>query len=589
MTRLVKPQANQKGETLNLLLVEPDHNDYTTIVSALRRHDYEQFNITHVSRIDDAIRALGQERYDLVISEFNLPDSRSAGTVYKLGQYAESVPIIMLASIRNEHVAQMAINNGIEDYLAKDYLNDIHLLFKTINFSIERHRIKSQLRRARTEYDYMATHDVICAIPNRLLFLDRLNHALSHSDRSGDSLALVFINLDDFKPVNYDLGHDAGDFILSTVARRIQNQVRESDTVARISGDEFAVLLPCCDDALNLDQALQNIKRVLSEPFMYQNLTCSVTASIGVATYPKDAVTRHKLMYFADLAMCEAKEQGGNRIRYFRVSMAAGLQHRRQLENDLRDALDKDELVLNYQPVLRLGDDALYGVEVLLHWPRSGKDGDMGQCELLRVAEDSRLAVRLGHYMLKNLSIDMQRLVQSGAQRLMINCSIMQLRHNGFVDTLSEITKLWNNFGRECFVEIAESDMARDKKSALSAIRKLNKCRVRCVIDHFGAGQYSLSYLKTMGYGIDVVKIDPGYICDADSDECASSVLKAMISLIEDLGLACIALGVNTAEQDACIRSLGCQIAQGLYYSRNVKLNSLPREASNISLLQSRK
>ncbi|MBL1432140.1 MAG: hypothetical protein COC09_08700 [Gammaproteobacteria bacterium] len=586
MLTLARQEANQEGDILNLLLIENDHNDYVIIVNALRRHDYEQFNITRVSCIEDAIDMIASVRFDLIISDLNLPDSSSVSTVCKLGQYAEMTPIIILTSVSDQRVGQMAISTGIEDYFVKDYLGDIDLFFKTINFSIERHRIKSQLRRARTEHEYMATHDVVCDIPNRVLFIDRLNHALSHSERSGDSLALVFIDLDGFKPVNDGLGHDAGDFVLSTVARRIQGQIRESDTIARIGGDEFAVLLPRSDDAINLDQVLQNIKRVVSEPIMYQSLASTVTASVGVASYPKDATSRHKLMHFADLAMFEAKEQGGNRIRHFREPMADGRQRRCQLENDLREALGNKELTLHYQPVTELADDSLYAIEVLLHWPRSSESGDMNHSQILQAAEDSRLVVRLGHYMLEKLAADMERLVQSGANRLTVNCNTGQLRHNGFVDALAEISKLWNSFGRECYVEIAESEIARDKRAVVSAIRKLNKHQIKCVIDHFGASQASLSYLKAVDFAVDAVKIDRSYICDINSDKRDRAVLKAVIGLVDDLGLDCIALGVETAEQDECLRELGCCLAQGGYYSHGLGLSDLPRQASNISLLK---
>lgn len=586
MSTLAKPDIDREGEMLNLLLIEDDHNDYVMIANALRRHDYEQFNITRVSCLNDAIEMIEGVKYDLIISDLNLPDSQSAGTVCKLGQYAELAPIIILTGVNDQRVGQMAISTGIEDYFVKDYLSDIDLLFKTINFSIERHRIKSQLRRARIEHEHMATHDVVCDIPNRLLFLDRLNHALTHSDRSGESMALVFIDLDGFKPVNDGLGHDAGDFVLSTVARRIQEHIRETDTIARIGGDEFAVLLPRCDDAINLDQVLQNIKRVVSEPVMYQSLTSSVTASIGVSTYPKDAANRHNLMHFADLAMFEAKEQGGNRIRYFRESMADGRQRRQQLENDLRDALDKKELTLHYQPVTQITDNSLFAIEVLLHWPRSGQGGAMRHAEILRAAEDSRLGVRLGHYMLEKLGADMERLVQSGAKRLTVNCNTGQLRHNGFVEALAEISQLWNSFGRQCYVEIDESEIARDKKAVVTAIRKLNKHQIKCVLDHFGASQASLSYLKEVDFAVDVVKIDRSYICDIHSDKRDSAVLKALIGLVSDLELDCIALGVETAEQDACLKANGCYLAQGAYYSHSLNLGDLPRQTSNISLLK---
>ncbi len=572
---------------LNLLLVDKDHNDYVMIVNALRCHDYEQFNITQACRLDDAIEMMASERFDLVISDINLPDSDSTSTVCRLGHYAENIPIIILTSISDQRIGQMAISAGIEDYFVKDHFNDIELLCKTINSSIERHRIKSQLRRACAEHERMATHDVICDIPNRLLFLDRLNHALSHSDRHGDSLALVYIDLDGFKPVNDGLGHDVGDFVLSTVAHRIQNQVRESDTLARIGGDEFAVLLPRCDDVMNLDQVLQNIKRVISEPVMYQSLTSSVTASIGVASYPKDATTRDNLMHFADLAMFEAKEQGGNRIRYFRESMTGGRQRRRQLENDLRDALDKQELDLHYQSIMQLEDDSLYAIEVLLHWPRCCEDGDMTHGEILQAAEDGRLVVRLGHYMLEKLGTDMERLVQSGAKRLTVNCNVGQLRHSGFIEALAEISTLWNNFGREYYVEIAESEIARDKKAVISAIRKLNKHGIKCVIDHFGESYASLSYLKAVDFAIDAVKIDRSYLCDGNSNKRDSHIFRVIIGLIADLELDCVVLGVKTAAQDAYIRSLGCQLAQGSYYSQGVRLADLPRHTNNISLLQS--
>ncbi len=585
MEMLAKHKQTREGEMLNLLLVEDDHNDYVMLVNALRRHDFEEFNITRVSCVGDAVDMINSENFDIVISDLNVPDSNAASTVCTLGQYAEQFPIVVLTSVSDERVAQMAISTGIEDYFVKDYLSDTNLLFKTINFSIERHRIKTQLRRARSEHEHLATHDIVCDIPNRLLFLDRLNQAISQSERYGDSMALVFIDLDGFKPVNDGLGHDAGDFLLSTVARRIQSQIRESDTIARIGGDEFAVLLPRCDDAINLDQVLQHIKRVVSEPVMYQSLTCSVTASIGIARFPKDASARHELMHHADLAMFEAKSQGGNRIRYFRETMADDRQRRRELENDLREALDQKQLGLSYQPVKQFDDDSLYGVEVLLHWPRSEHAADMYHREILKVAIDSRLIVRLGHYMLDQLSLDMERLVQSGAKRLLINCSVAQLRHNGFLEALAEIGQLWNSFGRECFVEIEESEATTDLRPVVNVINKLKKHNIKSILDHFGAGQASLSHIKSIDVDVDAVKIDSSYLCDINSDKRDTSVLRAVISLIHDLGLDCIALGVKTAGQDACIRSLGCQLAQGRFYKQNISLCDLPRDNNNIALL----
>ncbi len=571
---------------LDLLLVEDNRNDYVLVANALRSHDFEEFNITRVGRLDEAVDIINRESFDLVISDLNLPDSSATNTVCALGQYADRFPVVVLSSITDQRVAQMAISTGIEDYFVKDYLSNTELLHKTIDFSLERHRIKSQLNRARSEHEHYATHDIVCNIPNRLLFIDRLNRAIAQSERYGDSLALVFIDLDDFKPVNDGLGHDAGDYLLSSVARRIKDQIRESDTIARIGGDEFAVLLPRCEDALNLDQLLQQIKRVVSEPVIYQSLTCSVSASIGVARFPKDADSRHNLMHYADLAMFEAKSQGGNRIRYFRETMADTRQRRRQLENDLREALDKKELGLSYQPVTQFDDDSLYGVEVLLHWPRSGQTDVMYHRDILQVAIDSRLTVRLGHYMLDKLSQDMERLVQSGTKRLLINSSIAQLRHNGFVDALAEIAQLWSSFGRECYVEIAEAEATEDIKSVVAVINKMKKKNIKTILDHFGAGQASLSHIKSRDLAVDAVKIDGSYICEGSSDKRDKSVLRAIINLIHDLGLDCIALGVETAKQDVCIRELGCSLAQGRFYKQNISLCDLPRQDDNIALLE---
>lgn len=573
---------------LNVLLVEDNHNDYILILNALRRHNFEQFSITRVSCLDEAVEVVDDENYDLIISSLNLPDSNSINSICKLGQYTDRFPIIVLTNISDECLAQMAISTGIEDCFVKSYLKDASLLPKTINFSIERHRIKSQLRLARREHEYMATHDAVCDVPNRLLFLDRLNHAIAHSDRCGDRLALLFIDLDDFKAVNDSAGHDAGDYLLSTIARRIQSQVRETDTISRMGGDEFAILLPRCDHALNLDQVLQNIKRAVSAFVLYQGQTLSVTASIGVALYPKDASSRHKLMYYTDLAMFEAKEQGGNRVRYFRESMADGHQRRRRLENELRQAIDKSELSLSYQPIKELADGSLYGFEVMLDWPRLKREGAMSHRETLRAAEDSRQIVRLGHYMIEQLSDDMERLVQSGAQRLLINSNVAMLRHNGFMEALAEIAALWNSFGRVCYVEIAESEAASDLKSVASIVAKLKKYQIKLVLDHFGAGNASLSCLKSID-AVDTVKLDSSYLCDATSTQRDRNILRAIFRLVDDIGLPCIALGVETAEQEACIKTLGCQLAQGSLYAQSMSVCDLPLELANISLLKRRR
>lgn len=585
MAIVALPEQKTVSEILNVLLVEDDHNDHVAIVNALRRHDFEQFNITLTVNLSECLESLASQRFDLVIADLTLSDGEPETVICRLAAFSEKVPIIVLTNINDERVFQMAISVGIEDYFAKSYMHDVQLLYKTINFSIERHRIKSHLRLARSEHERLATHDIICNIPNRLLFLDRLDRMIARCEHHDDSMALVFVDLDGFKPINDGVGHDAGDHVLSVVARRIQEQLRDSDTVARVGGDEFALLIPFRGDSYYVDQVLQNIKRVISQPVMYQKLACSVTASIGVARYPKDADNRQSLMQFADFAMLEAKTNGGNRIRYFRESMAHSHHLRCRLEEELRDALDNNQLELCYQPVIELENGDLYGIEAVMNWPRSGEV--MCHTDILRVSERSRLLVRLGHYMLDRLRMDIERLAQSGAKRLMINTSAAQLRHSGFFDSLLEVANFWHGLERQFCVEIAEPELAIDRKSLVPVVRKLAKHRLKLVLDHFGIDQASLSYLKK--FDIDGIKIDESYLCDQTSSMRDSQVLKAIVGLVNELKLDCIAVGVENAGQDACLKEIGCRLAQGPYYSRQLNVGELPRHASNLHLLHVRK
>jgi diguanylate cyclase (GGDEF)-like protein/PAS domain S-box-containing protein len=426
----------------------------------------------------------------------------------------------------------------------------------------ERKKIEQRL-------SYEATHDALTGLPLRTLLLDHLELALAGAKRRDTSVAVLFIDLDRFKHVNDSLGHTAGDELLAIVAQRIRDAVRHVDTPGRFGGDEFVVVCPDLSDVRDVVAIAERIRQLLETPVEIRGVQVFVGASIGIAVADRgtDAAT---LLRQADTAAYRAKERGRNRYEIFDEELRAAVARRLDTEMGLRHALDHDELHLVYQPIVAMEFGEVVGFEALVRWGRDGKV--IGPADFLGVAEDTGLIVPLGRQVLekacRQLAEWQQLLTADQVPRMSVNLSARQLTQVELADDVERIlTETGVPASRLC-LEITETVLMQDTPQVISTINALRSLGVRLAIDDFGTGYSSLSYLRRLPVG--AVKIDRSFILELGADHEGSTIVASVIGLAHALGMEIIAEGVETIEHVAALLNLGCDLAQGYYFSRPV-------------------
>jgi diguanylate cyclase (GGDEF)-like protein len=424
--------------------------------------------------------------------------------------------------------------------------------------------------RSKTQLWKRANFDVLTLLPNRDMFRDRLSQEIKKSDRSSLPLALMLIDLDQFKEVNDTLGHDMGDILLQEAARRIQHCVRESDTVARLGGDEFTVVLSQLTSASHAEDIAQKIIMKLSEPFPLRDEVAHISASLGITLYPADATDIDSMMRNADQAMYVAKNQGRNRYSHFTASLQETAQKRLRLTNDLRSALSDQQFRLYFQPIVDLNTHRVHKAEALLRWQHPVR-GMVSPAEFIPLAEETHLIVGIGVWIRREALIWCERwntLNPDGFQ-ISINKSPVEFmddsdsdRVESFVKDLSERGLCGKNF----VFEITEGLLLNADSRINTKLMALRDAGIQVSIDDFGTGYSSLSYLKK--FDIDYLKIDQSFVRNLERDTNDMALCEAIIVMAHKLGLKVIAEGVETPAQRDFLSRAGCDYGQGYLFSR---------------------
>jgi diguanylate cyclase (GGDEF)-like protein len=428
---------------------------------------------------------------------------------------------------------------------------------------------------------YQAFHDPVTELANRALFRDRVEHALSRRGEASRSLAVLFLDLDDFKIINDTFGHDAGDRVLQTIAARVCTTLRKSDTAARLGGDEFAVLLEDIPHETVISQIVDQLLENISAPMWLDGREVSVECSIGIADVrstddTRPSTTVDELLRNADVAMYQAKAADGNAFRHFKPEMHETVVKQLALRADLKAAIAANELTLAYQPIFELETDEITGYEALLRWEHAVR-GSLSPATFIPVAEDSGLIVPLGRWVLQRACEDAMAFQQDGPHaehRVMaVNISAQQLAR---VEIVDEVRTALNASGldpRCLMLEITESLLISDVELAIERLGALRELGVQVAIDDFGTGYSSLSYILQLP--IDVLKIDKRFIDTVDGDDKERKLTAAIIGLARVLDLGCIAEGVERPAQQECLKELGCDHAQGYLLARPMSPDAL--------------
>lgn len=559
--RLAHGSAPQRRLASDLLLVEDSPADAGLIKAMLNRSGHRPERIVVVDRLESAVSLMSERAFGVVLTDLELPDARGLDAVIQLHRASPETAVVVLSGVDDHLLAASAMRMGAQDYIEKSRL-DGPTLERAMRYAAERKRAERQLL-------YLARYDQLTGLVNRLTFRDRLSHALRRANRREERIAVLFLDLDGLKRINDAHGHDAGDVVIQEVAERMKIAVREVDTVSRLSGDEFAVLL---EDVAELEAraVAERILRNVAQSVRLGGTAVTPSVSVGVALFPEAGADSSELLRSADRAMYAAKRAGGNHYFLATGEVQSGSRppdRSRARESALRDAVSAEALVLYHQPQFDLRSGQLVGAEELLRWP--AEDGRLiPPGEFVPLLEHSGLIHRVGAWALERACLHLAEWQAQVTQplRVAVNLSARQFERPQLVEEVAAAVRGAGVDPRGLELEITESLLMQDTRRTNATLRQLKDLGVRIAIDDFGTGYSSLAYLRR--FSVDVLKIDRSFVSDLGADDEASSIIGAVISLGHRLGLEVVAEGVETRTQLEWLTHEGCDVVQGFLTGR---------------------
>ena len=476
------------------------------------------------------------------------------------------------AAIHEKRECHVLMRNYRKD--GSMFWNSLHLAPVRDENSVVTHFIGvqndiSDIKGYQDKLEHQANHDILTGLPNRYLLNDRLKQTIAQIQREGGVVAVAFVDLDGFKLVNDSLGHSAGDDLLRTVTERLKSCLRDSDTVARYGGDEFIVLVRDKTGGDGYSVVLRRILDSISKPFLLGTREVYVTGSIGVSLYPNDGGDIETLIKNADAAMFRAKDQGRNNIHYYTAEINAKVADRLALATDLHRALERNELLLHYQPQVDFKTGLIIGAEALVRWQHPTR-GMVSPVVFIPVAEETGLIQPIGAWVIQTACAQTRDWLKKGLplSSISVNVSVRQFMRKDLIDTLVKIIRHTQIDAQTLELEVTESLIMNNADEFISTLKKLKEVGIKIAIDDFGTGYSSLNYLKRMP--VDRLKVDQSFVRDINVDPESSRIVEAIINLGHSFKLKVIAEGVETDQQLKFLRDRGCEEFQGFHFSRPV-------------------
>jgi len=519
----------------------------------------EEFDIVEAADGIEALKAVEKHHPALVLLDAVMPGIDGFTTCKQIKDKGHTdVPVMMITGLDDDASVERAYDVGAIDFITKP-----------IKWAVLKHRVKSVVSTvvAERKVELLAYRDTLTSLPNRLLFADRLEHSIDRSARHRESLALLLIDMDDFKLVNDSFGHDAGDKLIKAVGELLSRSLRRADTVARLGGDEFAVIVESIDGVDDAISIADNLSTILEHNVRLDEQETFTGASIGIALYPDDGEDARTLLKNADTALFRAKENGRHCFQFYKPEMSVNAMERLELENSMRKALDEDQFVVFYQPTIDIHKNEIVGVEALLRWDHPDK-GIIKPSDFVPLAEDCGLIVPIGEKLIrivaKQLRVWKDERIED--QNVSINIAARQFRDADilalFKEVIHENELEYSNFT----VEVTENALINNVGEVETVLNTLSGLGMTIALDDFGTGFASLAYLKD--YPVDIVKIDRMYIDGTPDSREDTAIVEAIAGLTRGLRLRLLAEGVENDRQLQMLKGLGCQLAQGYYWSK---------------------
>lgn len=549
-----------------VLLVEDNPEDILWVQKALVVRDGAQIDLIHAKSLSDGLSKLESQTVDAILLNLTLSDSQGLETFHCVKALGQETPILILSGVGDVLLAGEAVKCGAQDYLVKGSI-DMDSLNRAIRYSIERSRAQHHLT-------FLAHYDQLTELPNRTLFLNRFEQAILRARGSEQLVALLIVDLDHFKDINDSIGHHAGDILLKRVADRLRICLRGGDTVSRMGGDEFALVLEDISSFQQVSVVAKRILHHLAEPFLIEKREIFTSASIGITIFPFDDNPEGALLQHADIAMYQAKHQGGNAYQYYMGGMGAQVESRSSLANDLRQGLAKDEFFLHYQPLVDLNTHRIIGLETLVRWQHPTR-GLISPGQFIPIAEQIGFIGRLGQWVLQKACTDMGLICQDGVAEIpvAVNVSGRQFRNKNLVSKIQKVLNQSAMAPGMLELELTENVLMDDSSGHTATLDQIKKMGVKISIDDFGTGYSSFRYLKT--FPIDTLKIDRSFIQDLPHSAHNASLVASMIDMGHSLGLSVLAEGVETEEQVQFLKAHDCDRAQGFFFAKPQSLDAL--------------
>lgn len=551
---------------VKILFINSDESEYLLIAALLSEIHHTDYQLVWRPRLEGALQAILADDYDLVLLDYYWGENNARDLIKAAKSQANHAPIVVMTEEMEAEVDQEAIRGGASDYLIKGQI-DILLLERTLRYAIERKRTEQHLSR-------LAHYDALTDIPNRILFRDRLEHAIRLADRDGSSFTLMFIDLNGFKQVNDNFGHDVGDEVVRLCAQRLKECKRRSDSVARMGGDEFTLLLENTDNSTDIAHVASKIVSRIGEPYKVGDYELSIGCSVGIAVYPQAGRDADVLLKNADMAMYQAKERSESGFRFFTEAMNQQVHRQLRLEADLRAALKHNQLMLVYQPRIDVHSGTVIAVEALLRWHHPER-GILNAGEFIGMAEDTGLINAIGSWALTQACTDLNTIRQAcGADVLMsVNLSIRQFNNDQLVQNIARTFADTGVRGDDIEFELSETSFVENIDLVSLCMRPLAYLGVTFSLDDFGIG--STSFLHLQRLPISSVKIDSQFMLELANKRSDRRLVSAMITLAHNLGKTVVAEGVENREQKEWLAEAGCDQMQGYYFCDPQPLDAL--------------
>ena len=567
-----------KNDTARILIADDDRSMRVALQNVLMADGYD---IEVVSDGIDAVSSCEKSMPDLILLDALMPNLNGFEACKKIRMLRGSnhVPILIVTALDDEKSIERAFDSGATDYIPKP-----------IHFAVMRQRISRLLKASRAEVHVreLAYNDSLTGLPNRTMFIDSMKKLIDKVRTRKDMLAVMFLDLDRFKYVNDTLGHNVGDMLLKAVAERIVSCVRTADTVARLGGDEFTLVLDGIEDRQIVANIAEKICKKVGEPYTFLGKDIYVTASIGISMYPQDGDNIELLMKRADTAMFRAKEHGGSYM-FYENEMEAIVTNKVEIEQDLRQSLEREELEVYYQPKLDLKTSRVYGMEALVRWNHPEK-GQVSPGDFVPLAEETGLISEVGLWVLISSCVQAQTWIDKGYQPMpvSVNLSGRQLENSDIVAQVAHVLARTGLRPELLELELTESILMKRPEEVISILQQLKAMGVKLSIDDFGTGYSSLNYLRK--FPIDMLKIDRAFVRDITNNKEDRLIVQSVIALAKSLDLKVLAEGVETREQEDVLREEGCDYVQGFYIGRPIKSEDFEKEfmlgnAPNVELL----